>query len=451
MVIFLGLGLIASSVVASQYFDKDPVTSLTFFATDGNCDGALHAGIGVHCFGDYTLLPPYTARANPWEEFNNFRVNYSAAGLLPHWAFGALGTALGRPNVGLYGYLALLVVAVVSPALWATRAKPIATRFITMGAFGLLSIPALMAIDRGNSVALAIPALLAFLVSLRRGNDRLAVVSIVLACLVKPHYVLLVLVLAAARKWRMSFISVAAIAVTNVLAFLVWPKAFPGSIRLAAMNIVDYASDVHLQDRYPTNVSLSKGLYLVESLGYWITGKNHDTSWVDRHSGILGISTTALVIVAIVVMGRRLPPILAGIIVMVCASLFPSISWSYYLVFALPVAAVLLRDPLGTPPSDGWRGILDEYAASRGKTIASVLVVLATAMTVSRVLLPLAIPVPQTSQTNLLATTGEVAPLLWLVAVVAVIVAWWLPGPSRHAARPGVPPLRTESQESLKA
>jgi len=423
-VIMLGLILIVTSLIASQYYGKDVATSLTFFADDGHCAKGANEGIGVHCFGDYYFLLPFTSQTNPWTEYNGMRVNYFASGIVPHWLFGTIGASLGYPVVGLIGYLLLLAASLAAPAVWASRGKPVATRIMTIGAFGLVSVPALMAIDRGNSVALTAPVLLAFLVALRRGNDRMTVITIVLASLVKPQYALLVMVLIAARKWKQSFLAIAGIIVTNALAFLVWPRGFPGAIGQAVSNVLNYAVATPMSDRYPANVSLSKGLYLAESAVKWITQTPPGESWVDAHAGLLGAAVVALLFAAIFVMRDHLPPHISGILVAMCASLFPSVSWSYYLVFALPVAAILLRDPVGAPQRDRWLGVLDGENMSAAKRVASALVVLATAMALSRVLLPTSIPVPGSSRTDLLGTSAEIVPLLWIAAALAVVIAW---------------------------
>jgi hypothetical protein len=103
------------------------------------------------------------------------------------------------------------------------------------------------------------------------------------------------------------------------------------------------------------------------------------------------------------------------------------VTWSYYLVFALPVAAIVLRDPLGDPPQDRWRGVYDGERMPGAKAIASGLVALATAFAVSRVLLPAVIRDPGSARTDLVGTSGELVPVLWIAAAIAVILAWWLP------------------------
>jgi hypothetical protein len=58
-------------------------------------------------------------------------------------------------------------------------------------------------------------------------------------------------------------------------------------------------------------------------------------------------------------------------------------------------------------------------------TLASAFaLVLATAMSVSRVLLPMGIEVVGYGGPPLLRTTGELVPLLWIIAIALSLVAW---------------------------
>lgn len=72
LVISFDLLFVTSSFVLTQYFGEDVATSITFIAEDGHwsaqpsgkCDLATE-GVGVHCFGDYTLATRFAERADP--------------------------------------------------------------------------------------------------------------------------------------------------------------------------------------------------------------------------------------------------------------------------------------------------------------------------------------------------------------------------------------------------
>ena len=90
-----------------------------------------------------------------------------------------------------------------------------------------------------------------------------------------------------------------------------------------------------------------------------------------------------------------------------------------YLVFVLPVAALVARDPDGPPGS----GIFDRVAALGDRRRAvCICVSLAAARTIAQIVLP-GSPVRVVNATPVVAST-VLAPILWLVACAAIIVSY---------------------------
>ncbi len=424
LVAALALLLVGTAFVASHYFGKDVASSLTYIADDKYCDLSANEGIGIHCFGDYRLVADYVSAPNPWDVINGNYNNYPAGSMLPHAIFRVLGDIVGSPLVGLLGYLTAMLAAMAVPAIWASKGRPLATRIMILALFGVGAVPALMALDRGNSVGFAVPAMLAFLVAMRREKYRTVVVAIVIASLIKPQYLLLVLALIAHRRWRHTAYAIGGAAVANVLAFLTWPQNFPGTIIQSVQNTLRYSADFPLHIDYPANVSLAEGVYVFIQHAGRVVGISNAGQWVFTNSGPVSIALALAVAAAVVALGRRLPPVIGGSLLLMAASLAPAVSWPYYLVFGLPIAAVLLRDPAGPPAEHGWRGALDVASFSRLQQLAAFGIVLATAGTVSRVLLPLRVNAALYADQGVIATNGNVIPTMWLAATALVLIAW---------------------------
>jgi hypothetical protein len=105
------------------------------------------------------------------------------------------------------------------------------------------------------------------------------------------------------------------------------------------------------------------------------------------------------------------------------------VTYRYYLVFVLPIAALLVRDPDGPPGS----GIFDRLGDRR--RVIGICVSLAAVLSIVPIVLPgprIPLPVPihtgdlgaATGSTLVNSTTVTVAPLLWLIACVAIIVSY---------------------------
>ena len=122
---------------------------------------------------------------------------------------------------------------------------------------------------------------------------------------------------------------------------------------------------------------------------------------------------------------------MAGIALLATASFFPAVSNRYYLVFVLPVAALLARDPDGPPGS----GIFDrlETLGDRRRAVG-ICVSLATALSIAQIALqvpPIDAPIAGQNgaggivgHTPLAVTTVALTPVLWLVACAAIIISY---------------------------
>ncbi|MGO9730300.1 MAG: hypothetical protein ACLPPO_02930, partial [Mycobacterium sp.] len=135
------------------------------------------------------------------------------------------------------------------------------------------------------------------------------------------------------------------------------------------------------------------------------------------------------------VLGRRIPPVLTGIMMLASAALFPALVFHYYLVFALPIVALVIRDPDGPPGA----GIFDVLAAHGDRRRAvGVWVSLAVALSISQVAAsgkPVYEPVfgPMAGHSDVIGVVGThplvvttlfLVPIAWLIACTVIIVSY---------------------------
>jgi hypothetical protein len=122
---------------------------------------------------------------------------------------------------------------------------------------------------------------------------------------------------------------------------------------------------------------------------------------------------------------------MVGIALLATASLFPSLSYRYYLLFALPVAALVARDPDG-PPGLGIFDRLDILGDHR--RALGVCLSLTAALSMAQIVLPLPpshVDIPGQmgvtgviGTTPVVPTTADLVPVLWLIACAAIIVSY---------------------------
>jgi hypothetical protein len=430
--------------VLTQYYSVDVLSSLVSNPEDCIMNWGPH--IGKHCFSDYNLTVSWAMRPNPWAPYPLFwppdyqpaHPNYPAATMMPQLVFGVLAKWLSAPQLGLWGYLLALAIAVFTPAVWAARGARGVERLVVFVACGLVAIPAWMVLDRANSVALLAPIGLVFLVALCRRRWGVVAIMVVLATLIKPQFVVLAVVLFAARQWRMGGVAIAGAVASSLAAYLLWPRDFPATIAQSIHSTLNYGSPgLAVGFR---NVSFGRALLLIpDGIKAAQTGGKIPEGFLAGPRSLAGYAALLIIVVSVLALGRRIPPVLSGIVLLASASLFPALVFHYYLAFVLPIAALILRDPDGPPGA----GIFDRLATYGGRRRAvGICVSLAVALSIAQVAVPgPPFPEPVYGQVlgqpgvvgmigtrPLVVTTVFLVPIVWLIACAAIIVS--------HARRP---------------
>jgi hypothetical protein len=444
--LLLGTVLVISAVsavvgyVLTQYCSLDVISSLV--STPDDCVLNWDSHIGRHCFGDYQLPLSWGMRPNPWAPFPLFwppdyqpaHNNYPAASMVPQMIFGLLGKWLHAPQVGLVGYLLVLTIAALAPAFWAARGARGLERIVVFVVCGAAAIPVWMIVDRGNAVALLAPVGLVFLVALCRRRWGLVAIMVVLATLIKPHFAVLAVVLFAARQWRMGGVAVAGAVVSSLAAYLLWPSNFPATVAQSIHNTLNYGSPqlaIGLR-----NVSFGRALMLIpDGVKAFQTGGKIPGDFLAGPRSLAGYAALVIIVVCVLALGRRIPPVLTGIVMLASVSLFPALVFHYYLVFVLPVAALIIRDPNGPTGA----GIFDQLATHEARRrIVGICVSLAVALSLAQIATsgqPVYEPVfgavvgqpgvvGVVGTRPLVVTTIFLVPIVWLIACAAVIVSY---------------------------
>jgi hypothetical protein len=257
---------------------------------------------------------------------------------------------------------------------------------------------------------------------------------VVLATLIKPQFAVLVVALFAVRQWRMGGAAVAGAVTSSLAAYLLWPRNFPATIPQSIHIALNYVSpEVAVGFR---NVSFGRALLLIpDGIKAAQTGGKIPADFLPGPRSLAGYAVLAIIVVAVLALGPRIPPVLAGIMLLAGATLFPPLVFHYYLVFVLPVAALVIRDPDGPPGA----GIFDQLATRGGRRRAvGICLSLAVALSIAQVALPgrpLAEPVygqvfgqpgviGVVGTRPLVVSTVFLVPIVWLIACAVIIVSY---------------------------
>ena len=391
-------------------------------ADDGHCTRGLE-GIGVHCFGDYFYPAKLAASQPTWVYPSLYPHSYTASGMVPHVLANTAGNLFGSVQAGLALFLVALVIALLVPAvLLAVRLRP-PVGVLALIVLGVGSLPFLLAVDRGNSVALVAPLVLwlAWATVTKRWSQVMA--AIVLASLLRPQFILLALILLSVRQWRYLIATGVLATVFNAAAFALWPRGFTANFVPWLQSIGSYSGMVPLERNNPTNLSTAHAITVLTRAGRVFPDPIR--GWLESLQQLItampwlpGLVLLIVVTVVLFLRGRVMADSSMLIVVTLLPVLVPSLSFGYYLVVVLPIAAALLVAPqlwFSRGPAALW-GLLDaEETPSRGlRSMPTWLVVAAVSLSI--VPLPLAVAAGENS------VIAQNLGLLWTVVVVVLLL-----------------------------
>lgn len=397
--LLLGIGVV-TVVVAASYLELAPSGLLMFALREGGNGWCTVPGqsIGPHCFGDYAIVDDFFWGDNDaWNGGGKLPAsNYSAIAWLPALATFHLGEVLGGGQIGVLIFLALSVACLVVPAVWAGWKRWSTHAPVAVAVIGLAAGPALMALDRGNSVALAVPFLCLFAVAYVRRNFALVTVAVVGAALLRPQLAVLAVVLLVHRQYRMLLVSALSTAALTVAGFVFFPH-FPANLLGWLRSLVAYNTVKSSGDGYPVNLGLGRSLVVLvdmSGLGQLMGSVRREdlVLWLDQNGMLLNLLALALGAVVLFLRARVLNPLWVVLIVL-CMTLWTSSTvYAYYLAIFLVPAALLLRDPRNRAdevPTGRWAGTLDgDGPPARGRRSIDAVV----AVVVALVLAPIVVP-----------------------------------------------------------
>lgn len=393
--------------IAGSYYSIDVTGSLVFIANDGSCAGSVQQ-IGTHCFGDYAASASRSSSSNPWSDQNTY-APYLGASYLVFRLFVEVGNLLGGANTGLVLYLIASFCALAYPSLAIRKMTGLSWRLpIILILAGPISLPGLIALDRGNNVALVVPGLFIFLQGFTTDRRLPTVLGLVLSSVIKPQYVLLVGALLVVRRWKDSLVALLAVLVVQSLAFLAWPQSlFGGLFRSISMMLIynDYAS---VSDQYPPQVSISKGIW--EMLNFF--GRTEGSIESSKAIQTLGGVSILLAFSFISFFaGRRRSNLNLGIIFVALVSLLPGTTWAYYSVFSIPVLHLWVMESCKS----------DNHPMGKRERTTNILI--AVAIVITFVQFPRSFRVIDGyEELGVVSTTATLIPIAWtLVAIWSVI------------------------------
>lgn len=416
--IYMGIATLVGllNFVALQYFDVNLLPSIYFLGQDGWCPENQQA-LGRHCFGDFGLPMQVSMEPNPWHSGETY-IPYPAAGLIIFTPFAFLYELTGSYAIALGLYMFFALAAASTPALYVTSRMRFGPRFL--GILVTVSLaPIFIALDRGNSIIFAVPLLLALMTALRNDDWGRTAGTIIALSLLKPQFILLVLVLFFAKKNRRALFTLVVSGALNLAAYGFWWRSFPANVWDSIHALSLYQNYQSLAVPWPANLSLLRPFFWLEYIARFISEGHVSISSLKNfftvsNASALSLLLIATLVVAIIATNRSRSSIDNATFLLVVACLGTSVSYSYYLIFVVPMLAIKIRDEIDRP---------NNWPASR-KSMTEILWTSAILAGLTRI--PLPIPFNIGSEIYVL-TSAELTPILFLSAIGFSLAAGFRP------------------------
>jgi hypothetical protein len=246
-----------------DYLGYKRIEAISFMTDDGWCSPRTE-GLGVHCFGDYYYPFSFLDSPNPWRGQPN---PYNAGSLIMYEIFQQISN-FSSPRIALSAFILILVGCLVFPIvhLWKISHEINATEALQLLIIFLGCAPAIMAIDRGNTVLLTTPFLYLILRALIKGNAIEALSYGLVLVLIKPQFVILGLVIAVSFGAKQLLAWLISCSALVFLPFLYYYQSFPSNILDWVRQLKEFQNYGSSGTLNPVNMSLKSDLQVIVNI-----------------------------------------------------------------------------------------------------------------------------------------------------------------------------------------
>lgn len=345
-------GGILTMVTAGSYLALRPIEMLSFRSDDNWCD-LVTSGIGNHCFGDYQLPSQLVTDVNPWILGHS----YPPFSMLIHLIFAWLKSSFLGPQGSLLLYLLLLIVALTFPIYKSLEKMPKSFRLPTALILSVFSTAGLNNFDRGSSAAFATPFLYLAARDYLNNNPNKVLLWTSLAALIRPQFILLSIFLISIRAYKQLIASISILAGSIFIGFALWPGDRILHFRSWLEMLTSYDQYAPSQFNWPINISAGKSLsriltYFDQKFPSYEIFSSLNT-WALNNFKNIGIIFAYLVLIVAGFFGSKISKSIVVVLVLSAPSLVPGVSWAYYLLFLIPITALIISTGIDS------KGLLD--------------------------------------------------------------------------------------------
>jgi hypothetical protein len=384
---------------------------LSFTSDDKWCNPVI-SGIGNHCFSDFQTPMNLVNDENPWVFGNSF----TPTAMFPHIVSLIAKASFIGPEFTLYAYLILGIIAISLPIYFALHSVSTFLRIPSALSLSVLSTAGLNSLDRGTSAIFATPFIYLAAREFINKNPRNVLIWVLLASFIRPQFILLSLFLLALPAIKHFLMSLGIFLGSIILGFALWPGDRKLHLQSWLTMISGYDQYAPSESNWPINISAGKSFSRI--IEFFLNKYPNNISlaeifnWTLVNFKQIGVALALTVIVIAGIFGRKISKSIVIFLVVSAPALIPGVSWAYYLLFFLPIAALLItlpRSHIGLLDQDNQLNVF-----SKGHILFTTAVVLA----------PFVLPTAfDPMNTSLLAQFQ--GPLILLLVIDLILVGTW--------------------------
>ena len=333
LLVLLGISF-AGILILGSYYDQPITQSLSFLVED---NFRYDSGLNVHSFGDFQEVR-FALPSNDYPDvWTNSNFAYTPTALIPHFFAQQIQQWFGI-QFALWLYLSLLCLCVSFPAIFSSRkVKDPNRRIASLLLLTVFATPFFATFDRGNSVGYAVPFLMIFAFGFFQNKNWIDIIGIVGAFAIRPQFGIIGMAYLASRDIKKS-ITAAAIGPSLVIgSFIFMPKGFSDSLNSWFANLISFSKNYEPGGKFPVNLSLSSVF--------------RSELFLNRYSYFAMLTIVSVLLIFIIFRTQHdRGRLLIASLSMTC--LIPKVSFVYYSVFVLVIAAMIFTEPkFLEPPS----------------------------------------------------------------------------------------------------
>lgn len=408
LTLLLGVAVVSWWVLGS-YFGVDVFASISFVGPDGWCV-VPDESIGNHCFGDYAAI----RFENIFQPLAGPEAVYPVSARFPRvipWLVQVIATY----RTGLIVYIALSALAMLAPIAWTVRCFSWNTRIQILILAGVVTVPFITVIDRGQVLAFAIALIFVFAYSIHREAYWVAALTIVPVAAIKPQFALLAVVLIALRQWRPFVLALIGTLFVITAPFLIYGSDALQAFKqwLAVSN--SWASSVPMSLTWPPNLSFSSTTRRAFDL-FTSQISNLSGGW-HSHEELSAVSDapfirlaqlfTVICVLILVVRGKRIDVLYLVAAAAALASFSLNVSYVYYSAIAVPVFMLMI---VRTSRVAGSFGLSSKWL---GSTLS-----IAIVASLTPIIIPISEVTPGKPVANLIPLIATSAWMLFLILLM---------------------------------